>query len=466
MLYIYHIMPSISSFAGLQLDKQNLTKILVKSNTNVNPVDGDIWYDFNNFQFRTNNVTTSLGAANVSSSSAGGTESLVLPKVGIDLPFKGLTAGTDITLTPGATDIVIDAPGVSTNATAILETNNFLSTWGEYSETVASNEIKYNASALYITTAGTSDAMAVTVAPGTYRASFNAQINITSGNCACTHELDLLLTDLLNNTYTTHAAAYASETLFAGYYRNAGATTHTGVLTLDAQTNPNAVFVFDSGGAHAVATGATIVLTNGAKSCNIFWMITGAPSYGTNANVHGNFISINGAFTTTGSVTLTGRFLGKNTTTTAITLTDLTATVPTDVSSLYPTPLLQDYLIYNSFGNISCTSYTNTGLTDWSIVTQSGTVSGFGSPWDGTYPSGGSTFIDLEYGIYNNNVLIPYSRFTRSNAVIENDVFISSACNLTVPAGPNVPITVKAKIGTNYGGVLFFNRTLFLLPLR
>ena len=42
-------------------------------------------------------------------SSAGGTQSLVLVKAGVDLPFKGLTAGTNITLTPGATDVTIAA---------------------------------------------------------------------------------------------------------------------------------------------------------------------------------------------------------------------------------------------------------------------------------------------------------------------------------------------------------------------
>jgi hypothetical protein len=51
-------------------------------------------------------LSGSVGEANTASS-AGGTESLVLTKDGVDLPFKGLTAGSNITLTPGANDITI-----------------------------------------------------------------------------------------------------------------------------------------------------------------------------------------------------------------------------------------------------------------------------------------------------------------------------------------------------------------------
>jgi len=48
------------------------------------------------------------GESNTTSSS-GGTIALPLAKVGVDLPFRGLTAGSSITLTPSGTDVTIAA---------------------------------------------------------------------------------------------------------------------------------------------------------------------------------------------------------------------------------------------------------------------------------------------------------------------------------------------------------------------
>ncbi len=52
-------------------------------------------------------VTIATTAEANTSSSAGGTVALPLAKSGADLPFRGLTAGTAVTLTPTATDVTI-----------------------------------------------------------------------------------------------------------------------------------------------------------------------------------------------------------------------------------------------------------------------------------------------------------------------------------------------------------------------
>ena len=67
-----------------------------------------------------NDVTISNtdGASSVALSSTGGTESLVVDGTGPTLSVKGLTAGTNITLTPSGTDITIVGPDTTTLASA------------------------------------------------------------------------------------------------------------------------------------------------------------------------------------------------------------------------------------------------------------------------------------------------------------------------------------------------------------
>lgn len=56
-------------------------------------------------------VPTGGGGEANTSSNAGGTVGLALAKVGVNLPFRGLTAGANVTLTPSGTDVTIAATG-------------------------------------------------------------------------------------------------------------------------------------------------------------------------------------------------------------------------------------------------------------------------------------------------------------------------------------------------------------------
>ena len=119
----------------------------------------------------------------------------------------------------------------------------------------------------------------------------------------------------LPNTVTNHAAAFGTgETINAGVYFVNGAGSLAGTITLDAQNNPNAIFVFKFAGAFSVAAQSKIILANGVRRCNVFWIggagvATGAVSIGAACNLKGTFLSHDGACTSGAGLFLSGRLL-------------------------------------------------------------------------------------------------------------------------------------------------------------
>jgi len=99
------------------------------------------------------------------------------------------------------------------------------------------------------------------------------------------------------------------ETLFAGVDTLAAAGSIVGVLNLDAQGNPNAVFIIKTGGALTTAASATVNLINGAVACNVFWVAEGAISMATMTVMKGTLISHNGAVDMGAGGIIEGRLL-------------------------------------------------------------------------------------------------------------------------------------------------------------
>lgn len=104
-------------------------------------------------------------------------------------------------------------------------------------------------------------------------------------------------------------------TLTSGVYCFATSAMLTGTLTLDAQQNPNAVFIFQIGSMLTTASAAKVVVTNGGIDCNVFWQVGSSETLGsgsqfigntlattsitltTNASSHGSLFAQNGAVT-------------------------------------------------------------------------------------------------------------------------------------------------------------------------
>jgi hypothetical protein len=102
-----------------------------------------------------------------------------------------------------------------------------------------------------------------------------------------------------------------SKTLTAGAYGFSSSAQLTGALTLDAQGNPNAQFVFEIGSTLTTASASSVILTNGASPCNVYWQIGSSATLGSGTAFVGNVMALTSISLNSGA-TVIGRLLARN----------------------------------------------------------------------------------------------------------------------------------------------------------
>jgi hypothetical protein len=126
-------------------------------------------------------------------------------------------------------------------------------------------------------------------------------------------------------TTNTVSGDIGGQTLTAGVYKSTSTLDITGTLTLDAQGDPNAVFIFQIGSTLTTAAGnSTISLVNGALASNVFWQVGSSATLGTNTIFKGSILALTSVTATTGAA-IEGRLLARNG---AVTVDGNTVTVP------------------------------------------------------------------------------------------------------------------------------------------
>ena len=111
------------------------------------------------------------------------------------------------------------------------------------------------------------------------------------------------------STTVTVTADLAGQTLVSGVYT--GATLGlTGTVTLDAQGDPNAVFIFQAASTLITASSSVVALTNGADACNVYWQVGSSATLGTNSTFVGTVLALTSVTATT-SATINGRLLAR-----------------------------------------------------------------------------------------------------------------------------------------------------------
>jgi len=168
------------------------------------------------------------------------------------------------------------------------------------------------------------------------------------------------------------------DTLTPGVYAVSGATVLNLNLYLNAQGNPNSVFIFQVAGSLSANANTKIKLINNAKACNVYWKAEGLVSIAAACTMKGTIIANNAAIEMNTNDTLEGRAL---TTAGAVTVDGVVVYTPIGCGSPTLTgPAAPDlastecYAIFSSDGAV-----TNAGVSyaTGDIGTNVGLTTGF-----------------------------------------------------------------------------------------
>jgi len=125
-----------------------------------------------------------------------------------------------------------------------------------------------------------------------------------------------------------------NQKLTAGAYGFSTSAQLTGQLTLDAQGDPNAQFVFVIGSTLTTASASSVVLVNGASPCNVHWKVGSSATLGSTTAFEGNLMALTSISVNNGATVL-GRLLAREG---AVTLDNDVLSRPNCATGSTPTP--------------------------------------------------------------------------------------------------------------------------------
>jgi len=148
----------------------------------------------------------------------------------------------------------------------------------------------------------------------------------------------------------TVAGGLLAGTLVAGVYDSGGFTLNlTGTLILDAENDPDAVWIFQATSNLVTASASSVSIINGGSPCNVFWQITSEAALGSGSTFVGTILALE-SITMADDVTIDGRALARNGTVTLINDTiDNSMCVTAGPTPAGPTPTATPLLPNTSF---------------------------------------------------------------------------------------------------------------------
>ncbi|MFG6444033.1 ice-binding family protein [Microbacterium sp. P07] len=101
------------------------------------------------------------------------------------------------------------------------------------------------------------------------------------------------------------------QTLVEGVYTSTSTAALTGTLTLNAQGNADAVWIFQVGSSLTTASSSVVSLIGGAQACNVFWQVGESATLGTDSEFVGTIMALT-SITVTSGTNVEGRALARN----------------------------------------------------------------------------------------------------------------------------------------------------------
>jgi hypothetical protein len=126
-------------------------------------------------------------------------------------------------------------------------------------------------------------------------------------------DLTIAYNDAAGRTVGAIAVAgnLGGQTLAPGLYKSTSSLAiDSGDLTLDAQGDPNAVFIFQMASTLTTTAGRQVILSGGAQAANIYWQVGSSATLGTTSVFKGTIMADQSISLTTGA-TLNGRALAR-----------------------------------------------------------------------------------------------------------------------------------------------------------
>ncbi len=129
--------------------------------------------------------------------------------------------------------------------------------------------------------------------------------------------------------------------LVSGVYFFSSSAQLTGTLTLNAESNPDSVFIFQIGSTLTTASNSSVVIINGDADCNVFWQVGSSATIGTGTAFVGNILASESITLNTGA-SLYGRALARNG---AVTMDTNTVSVCDDGEPIPPVPEVSTFVL-------------------------------------------------------------------------------------------------------------------------